>query len=161
MKKIITGITITLVFPVTAFADNLFIETGSGIFKSLNSLSVFMRYQKEAPPLFGYPGHYEALGAYWNNTDHNAGYGLAREIVWNKTEKSQVFSTSLGVMGVTRTNDHLGTLFQFYVRIAYNMVIWDRDFSLGLIHISNGKSVLKWKGHNTGENFVTLSVGIF
>jgi hypothetical protein len=161
MEKIIAGVALILNFSASAFAADLFIETGSGIFKSLDSLTVFVRYQKEAPPLFGYPGHYEAIGAYWNNANHDAGYGLAREIVWSKDRKSHVFSTSFGAMGVTRTTDHLGTLFQFYIRAAYNVVIWDRDFSLGLIHISNGKSVFKWRGHNTGENFVTLSAAIF
>jgi hypothetical protein len=161
MKKIVLSAVIFLIFSASAFADDLFIETGSGIFKSLDSVTIFARYQKDAPLLFGYPGHYEILGAYWNNTSHDAGYGFAREVVWSKERKSHVLSTSFGVMGVTRTTDHLGTLFQFYIRAAYNVIIWDRHFSLGLIHISNGKAVLKWKGHNTGENFVTLSVGLF
>ena len=161
MKKIITGVAIILFLPASAFAGDLFLETGPGVFKSLDSLAVLLRYQKEAPPMFGYPGHYEAVGVYWSNSNHAVGYGLAREIVWNKVKKNDFFSTSLGLMGVTRTTDHLGTLFQFYVRVAYNVAIWDRDVSLGLVHISNGKWVLGWRGHNTGENFITLSVALF
>ncbi len=161
MKKIITSAAIILIFPVSAFAGDLFLETGPGVFKSLDSVAVLLRYQKEASPLFGYPGHYEAVGIYWNNSNRAVGYGLAREILWNKAKKNHVFTTSLGLMGVTRTTDHLGTLFQFYVRAGYNVVLWERDASIGLVHISNGKSVLGWRGHNTGENFVTLSIGLF
>jgi hypothetical protein len=161
MKKIIIGVAIILGFSTSAFADGLFLETGAGVFKSLDSLAVLLRYQIKAPPLFGYPGHYEAVMVYWNGSSSNTGFGLAREIVWSEVKKNHVFSTSFGLMGVTRTTDHLGTYFQFYIRVAYNVVVWDRDVSLGLVHVSNGKSIFGWRGHNDGENFITLSVGLF
>jgi hypothetical protein len=59
------------------------------------------------------------------------------------------------------TTEHLVTHLQFYFRFAYDWKIGSRDFSLGFTHVSNGKLVFGWDGPNTGENFLTLSIGLF
>lgn len=153
-----------LVFMLTVspvLANDLFLEAGPGIFKSTESIGAFLRYQKETSRLFDFPSNYEVIGAYWSNSFHAAGLGIARGIEWRKEEKKRFFSTDFGVMGVSRTTEHLGTRFQFYFRMAYNTTISGREASIGFIHVSNGKLVFGWDGPNSGENFITLAVCLF
>ena len=147
--------------PSHAFANKLSIEGGPGIFKSLYSYAVFLRYQRDTSALFDYPSYYEAVGSYWTNDCHAAAFGIARAVEWRKENKNHYFSTSFGLMGVSRTTEHLGTNFQFYFRAAYNMKLDGREASLGLVHVSNGKAVFGWDGPNSGENFLTLAVDLF
>lgn len=153
-----------LVFMLTGcpvLANDLFVEAGPGLFKSFYSFGYFVRYHRETSRLFDFPSYYEAVGAYWTNTSHATAFALARGIEWRKEEKQHFLSTDFGVMGISRTTEHLGTRFQFYFRMAYNTAISGREASIGFIHVSNGKLVFGWDGPNNGENFITLSVRLF
>jgi hypothetical protein len=159
MKKYILGL-IICVLPFPAFADNLFLEAGVGVLKSRHSEAVFLRYQHDTSRLFHLPSYWEGVLTHWNNSSHAEALGLARGISWDGNENRH-FSAAFGMVGISRTTEHSGTHFQFYFRIGYDIKIRERDYSVGLIHISNGKLIFGWEGPNSGENFVTLSVGLF
>jgi hypothetical protein len=161
MKTFIAGFILLALSASQACADSLFIEAGPGIFKSEDSIAVLMRYQRNTSRLFNRPSYYEAIAAYWSSDSRDKAIGLARGVAWSREQKSRFLSASFGLLGVSRTTDHLGTRFQFYFRFAYNSRIVNRDFSAGLIHISNGKMIFGWDGPNSGENFITFSLGLF
>lgn len=161
MRLTLTFLLAFMLIGSPVLANDLFIEAGPGILKSFHSFGAFLRYQRETSRLFNFPSYYEAVGAYWTNSCHAAGLGFARGIEWRKEEKQRFFSTDFGIMGISRTTEHLGTRFQFYFRMAYNTEISGREASLGFIHVSNGKLVFHWDGPNSGENFITLAVNLF
>ncbi len=157
---IVTAAVILGVFgaPAAACADGVFVEGGPGIIQSMSTDIVLLRYQKEAPPLFGYSGFYEGVYAYWNGRNHAADVALARGLRWSM-QKDGYFSTALGGGYINRETGNLGTHFEFYFRIAAGIRSDRYDISLGYVHISNGKLFMGWRGADNGENFITLAVG--
>lgn len=151
---------IILIAPLPVFADGLFVEAGAGIGKSLHSEAVLLRYRKETSRLFNHDSYHEALAAYWNNSTHAAGAGIARGVIWNR-RKTHDFSTTFGLMGINRKTGNLGTRLQFYFRMAYGISFRGREVSIGYVHLSNGKLLFGWGGPNNGENFLTVSVKLF
>lgn len=90
MKKIISGLVIIVLFTPSVFADNLFLETGPGICKSLDSEIFLLRYQKETSRLFGQPSYYEALAAHWNGKYREDAIGIGRGITFQPGEGKSV-----------------------------------------------------------------------
>jgi hypothetical protein len=160
MKTYILSLTIFLLSASFAPADNLFIEAGAGHCKSLNSQVFALRYDKDTSRIFGKASYYEFFFSHWNSENRNDSLGVARSISFEIGE-DQYFSPTFGIAGVARETRDMGTHFQFYFRIPYDFTIHGRQFSLALIHLSNGKFVFGWDGPNSGENFVTLSIGLF
>lgn len=159
MKTLLSAYVLVLLFSSPVPADDLFVDIGAGVFKSEHSGSLFLRYQKETSQLLRRPSYWEGVAGYWTNSNSASALGIARGIAWNRANRDHFFSTTFGVLAVSRTTQHLGTHFQFYFREAFHMKLGGADVSLGLTHISNGKLVFGWTGPNTGENFVTLAVG--
>ncbi len=141
-----------------ASADGIFVEGGPGFIQSLSTSVVLLRYQKDTSPLFGQSSFYEGAYLYWNGRNHAQDASLARGLRWT-FEKDRYVSTALGAGYLDRETDNLGTRFEFYIRFAVGVRTDQYDFSLGYIHISNGKLFFGWKGPDNGENFVTLSMG--
>ncbi len=144
--------------PAEASADGIFVEGGPGFMQSMSTNIVLLRYQKDTSPLFGKSSFYEGAYAYWNGNNHAQDVSLARGLRWT-FEKDRYFSTALGAGYLDRETGNLGTHFEFYIRFAVGVRTDQYDFSLGYIHISNGKLFLGWKGPDNGENFVTISMG--
>jgi hypothetical protein len=160
MKTIILSFIIFVLSALPAIADNLFVEAGPGFSKSADSTVFLLRYDHNTSRLFKHDSFYEGVLAHWTGSNRAEVIGLARGILWN-TGKDQDLRATFGLLGTSRTTEHLGTRFQFYFRFAYDRKIFRRDVSLALIHISNGKLIFGWDGPNSGENFITLSVGLF
>lgn len=160
MKKAIFCFAILALLTPPVSADNLFLETGPGFFKSLGTQLFVLRYKKDTSTVFGWPSYYEALLAHWNGEDRDNAIAISRAISF-PVGFEQYFSPTLGIAGVRRKTAHLGTAFQFYFRFAYDFKIKGRDVSLAIVHYSNGKMFFGWDGPNSGENFLTLSVGLF
>lgn len=159
MKKCLLGLIILAVYsPV--FADDLFLQAGTGFAKSLDEEVMGLRYQRDTSRLFDHVSFYEAVYLYWTNSCRAQGLGFARSIGW-KVAESGSFSMSAGGMGVSRRTEHMGTSLQFYFRFAYSVKPDGRKISVDVVHMSNGKSFFGWNGHNSGENFLTVSVGLF
>lgn len=160
MKTALACLLILVLFTCPVFADNLFIEGGGGIGKSLDSQIFLLKYQKETSRLFGLPSYYEWLLAYWSGEARDEAIGVSRAISF-EIAKEQYFSPTLGLLAIRSETQHLGTHFQFYFRLAYDLKVKRRDISFAIVHISNGKLIFRWDGPNTGENFLTLSIGLF
>ena len=143
--------------PVQSVADALVVETGDGFARSLNTEALLVRFQHEAP-LFRQEGFYEAVYARWNGDNHAEDFALARGIRW-WTAKDRSCSFAIGAGRISRTTGNLGTPLDFYFRLAYERKLGNYDLSFGVIHISNGKPVFRWRGPDNGENFLTLAIG--
>ncbi len=139
-------------------ADGLFIETGPGFAHSLDTGVVLVRYVKDASPLWGYESFYEGIYARWSGGNHAEDFSIARGVRWRVSENAY-YSAAIGGGHISRVTGNLGTLFDFYFRIAYGRRISCYDISLGVIHISNGKPIFQWPGPDNGENFITIAVG--
>lgn len=142
-----------------ASAGNLFVETGPGIMMSRYSVAALARYQRDTSRLFNRESYYEAVFAYWNGDNHANAIGIARGIKL-APQDDRYYSVTFGGCHINRETGNLGTPFQFYIRLAYNIKSDHYDLSLGYIHISNGKLFFGWNGPNNGENFITLSIGL-
>ncbi len=147
-----------LVLSPDVFADALFLETGQGFHHSVNTQALFVRYQKEAPLLFGQKGFYEGSVGAWNGPNRVETVGIARGLRFAFGE-TDYFSAQAGLHYITRTTDNLGTLFEVALRLAYGRTMGEYDLSLGYIHFSNGKFFFGWDGPNNGENFLTIQLG--
>lgn len=139
-------------------ADGLFVETGAGFARSLNTGVILARYQKDTSPLWGYESFYEGIYARWSGENHAEDFALSRGIRLRVAEDAY-YSATVGVGHISRITGNLGTPFDFYFRIAYGRKTGRYDISLGVIHISNGKPLFGWSGPDNGENFITLAVG--
>ncbi len=139
-------------------AETLAIEGGWGDFKSRGTEVVFLRYWKDAPPLFGYDGFYEFSFASWNGPNRNDAIGVARGLRHTWREK-RYFSASGGLGYVARTTDYLGTHPQFLWRLAFGNKFGVYDLSIAQVHYSNGKKIFGWNGPNRGQDFLTLQLG--
>lgn len=159
MKTLLSSLALVLLLTSPVSADNVFLDAGVGLFKSESSGALFLRYQKETSQLLRRPSYWEGVAGYWTGDNSALTLGIARGINWNLAKRDHYFSTTFGVLGVSRTTEHLGTHFQFYFREAFHIKLRGADVSLGLTHISNGKAVFGWNGPNSGENFVNLAVG--
>ncbi len=160
MKTLLSAFVLVLLFSFSVHADDLFVDAGLGVFKSEHSGSLFLRYQKETSQLLRRPSYWEGIAGYWTDSNSAAAFGVARGIDWNRGgQRDHYFSTTFGVLAVSRTTQHLGTHFQFYFREAYHLKVAGTDLSLGFTHISNGKLVFRWNGPNSGENFITFAMG--
>ncbi len=145
-------------FSADVFADTLSLETGQGFHHSGETQALFVRYQKDAPLLFGQKGFYEGSAGAWNGPNRVETAGIARGLRfdWGGTD---YFSAQFGLNYITRRTENLGTLFQFASRLAIGRSIGEYDVSLGYVHFSNGKYFFGWDGPNYGENFVTVRIG--
>jgi hypothetical protein len=160
MRSRILCLVILIAGATPAHADGLFVEAGSGFYRSRDADAFFLRYQKEASLLFGQQGFYEASYGHWSGQNHNSAIALARGIRLPWAEEKNYVSGEAGLSFVDRTIDNLGTHFQFLFRLALGRRIGALDFSLGYVHYSNGKYFMGWHGPNYGENFVTLQAGV-
>lgn len=154
------SLTIVLLAAPYAPADNLFLEVGTGYCKSLSSHVLMLRYDKETSRIFGKASYYEFFFSHWTGENRNNALGIGRTISFEISE-GQYFSPAFGVAAVGRETENIGTRFQFYFRLPYDFKKYERQWSLALIHLSNGKVIFRWNGPNNGENFITLSVGLF
>jgi Lipid A 3-O-deacylase (PagL) len=170
MRRWIAGLApallvVLLFWPVDAKADGFFVESGPGVFHSRGSVALFLRYQRDAPALFGQAGFYEASYGSWNGANRNEAIALARGIVWPFGEHDYLcFAAGLGRVRTTTKN--LDTPIEILLRGAYGRRVGRFDISLGFTHFSNGKFFFRsihhpWWDHgpNFGENFPTLQVG--
>ena len=171
MRRGITGpapalLFVLLLWPIVANADGLFVETGPGISHSNGSMAMFMRYQREAPALFGRASFYEVSYGSWSGPHRNEALALARGILWPSGEEGYV-SFEAGLGRVRTTTGNLDTPMEILLRAAYGRRIGRLDVSLGFTHFSNGKKLLRniyppWWDHgpNFGEYFPTLQLGV-
>jgi hypothetical protein len=159
MKKIAIAIIICAAVSSPVFADDFFLQAGGGFGKSFGETITGVRYQHDTSRLFSLPSFYEAVYMYWSNSSRSQGLGFARSLVWKHGE-FRSFNASIGLMGISRRTENLGTSLQIYFRFAYDFVLSGRKLSLDLIHISNGKLIFGWQGPNSGENFICVSVGL-
>ncbi len=143
----------------TAHADTISVETGRGFHHSQHTEALFLRYEHEAPALFGYESFYEISAATWNGKNNASAIGVGRgaRLSWGN---KNYFSASIGPSFINRTTENLGTLCQFSLRFALGRQAGGYDLSLGYNHYSNGKGLFEWKGPNWGENFLTVQIGI-
>lgn len=141
-----------------ARAEALAIETGWGDFKSRGTESVFLRYLKDAPPLFGYDSFHDFSLASWNGPNHNDSIGIARGLrhAWRG---GKYLSASGGLGYVAQKTDYLGTHMQFVLRLAFGNRFGNYDLSIAQVHYSNGKKIFGWDGPNRGQDFLTLQLG--
>jgi len=146
-----------LLCPLPAGADMLAVTLGRGNIYSQGSLAVFLSYQKDAPKLFNQEGFYDFTFGYWSGSTYNSAVTVARVVRW-KLSRETYFAGTLGIGVVDHTTDHLGTIGQFVVRLAFGRRLGKYDLSIGETHYSNGKTALglNWDGPNTGEDFLTL-----
>ncbi len=141
-------------------ANDLFVDTGPGTFYSADTFSVFVRYQRDTSKLFNRESYYEAFFANWNGHNYAYAIGIARGIRLFQHD-DRYFSFTFGGCHISRETNNLGTPFQFYIRLSYDVKVYRHDLSLGYVHISNGKFIFGWDGPNNGENFITLGIGFF
>jgi hypothetical protein len=127
---------------------------------------MFMRYQREAPALFGRASFYEGSYGSWSGRHRNEAASLARGIVWPSGEDGYM-SFEAGLARVRTTTGNLDTPIEILLRAAYGRRIGRLDISLGFTHFSNGKKLLRniyppWWNHgpNFGEYFPTLQLGV-
>ncbi len=145
-------------FAPPAHADGLFLEGGAGLLFSKNTEAVFLRYQKDAGPLFHHESFYDFSFASWNGPNHDDAVAITRGLKWNWKERNY-FSFEAGGAYLKRTSDNLGTRLQFAFRFAFGVRAEKFDISIGYNHISNGKFLFGWSGPNNGENFLSLQIG--
>ncbi len=139
-------------------ADGIFVETGPGFDRSLNTGVVLARYVKDTSPLWGYESFYEGIYARWSGRNHAEDFSVSRGLRWRAGEVAY-YSFAMGGGHISRVTGNLGTPFDFYFRFAYGRRTSCYDISLGVIHISNGKPLFGWPGPDNGENFITFAVG--
>jgi hypothetical protein len=159
MKLLIVLLVSVLCIPLAAKADGLLLESGLGFYESSNSEVLFLRYQMDSPPLFGFDSYYDfALGT-WNGANHNDAIIITKGIRFGLTEKTH-FDFEAGGAYLERTTNNLGTRLQFAFRFALGVKLEKLDIALGYNHFSNGKGIFQWTStSNLGENFVTLHLG--
>ena len=118
---------------------------------------MFFSYQKDAPVLFKQQGSYEFTIANWTGPNDNTALTAGRALRWNLSSENY-FSGTFGIGVVNRTTDHLGTIGEFVIRLAFGHKFGKYDLSIGHTHYSNGKTALglDWEGPNVGEDFLTL-----
>lgn len=171
MRRRIAGLAPALFFalllrPEAATAGGFFLESGPGIIHSRGSVAVFLRYQRDAPALFGQAGFYEASYGWWSGANRNEALALARGLLWPAGEHSYLsFEAGLGLVRAKTKN--LDTPLEILLRGAYGLRAGRFDISLGFTHFSNGKKVFRsihpswWdRGPNFGEYFPTIQVGV-
>ncbi|HEX9112725.1 MAG TPA: acyloxyacyl hydrolase [Nitrospirota bacterium] len=171
MRRRIAGLALALFFvlllrPEAAAADGFFVESGPGVMHSRGSVALFLRYQRDAPALFGQAGFYEVSYGSWSGKNRNEAIALARGIELPSGEHGYLsFTAGLGVVRTTTRN--LDTPVEFLLRGAYGRRVGRYDISLGFTHFSNGKFFFRrihppwWdRGPNFGENFPTLQLGV-
>jgi hypothetical protein len=171
MRSRIAGLVLALLYalllwPVAADADGFFVESGPGVSHSRGSFALFMRYQRNAPALFGHESFYEVSYGSWNGPNRNEAAALARGIGWQSGDDGYVsFEAGLGL--VRKTTGNLDTPVEILLRAAYGRRVGRLDISLGFTHFSNGKKLLRniyppwWeRGPNFGEYFPTLQLGV-
>ena len=139
-------------------AAGLFVEGGEGFYFSHNTEVLIARYQVEASALFNEESFYELSYAAWTGRNQNLAVNLARGIRWERTEDDSV-SLTAGFSRIDGTTANLGQPYEFYGRLAYEKQLGGVLFSIGWIHYSDAKFLFHWPGPNTGENFLTLSLG--
>jgi hypothetical protein len=152
-------IILLLISAAPVLADGLFVEAGPGFYYSGDTTVMLVRYQKSASALFGHDSFYEATYASWNGPNHADAFSLARGLQW-EFEDNVYVSADMGLGHISRTTGNLGTPFVLAFRFASGKRVGSADFSLGLIHYSNGKFVFGWTGPNNSENFLTCSFGM-
>jgi len=145
--------------PAVARGDGLFAEGGEGFLFSSNTEALFVRYMKDARPLFGRESFYDFSVASWNGPNHDDAVAITRGLRWDWKEKNY-FSFEAGGAYLERTTDNLGTRLQFAFRFAFGLKAEEYDISIGYNHFSNGKEIFHWSGPNNGENFLTLQIGL-
>lgn len=156
---------VLLFWPDDVKADGFFVESGPGVFHSRGSVALFLRYQRDAPALFGQAGFYEVSYGSWSGKNRNEAIALGRGIELPSGEHGYLsFTAGLGI--VRRTTRNLDTPVEILLRGAYGRRVGRFDISLGFTHFSNGKFFFhrihpSWwnRGPNFGENFPTLQVG--
>jgi hypothetical protein len=149
-----------LFLPAAAAAAGLFVEGGEGFYRSHNTEAVLLRYQIKASKLFDRESFYEASYAYWNGSNHDTAFSIARGIRWWERTGHEALSLTAGLGHIDRTTSNLGQPFEFYGRLAYDKPLGMALLSVGLIHYSDAKFLFRWPGPNNGENFLTLSLGM-
>ncbi|HEX9021401.1 MAG TPA: acyloxyacyl hydrolase [Nitrospirota bacterium] len=160
MKTVALFLFLLFLSSATADAAGLFIEGGEGFYFSHDTEAVIVRFQLDAPKLFGLEGFYEATYASWNGHEHDEAIALARGVRWVSAMKSAV-SLTAGLSYISRTTSHLGQPFEFYGRLAFDEEIGRAFVSIGWLHYSDAKFLFQWSGPNDGENFLTLTLGVY
>lgn len=157
--KAYLGFTV-LVFLVsleTAVADQLAAEAGYGFGSSYRAEGLFLRYRKDAPPLWDRKSFYDVALAHWNGKNWNNAISVARGLQWDLRENSYV-GASLGLAYADHVTGNFGTRAQFVLRVAAGRSFGDHDLSVGVIHYSNGHILVGWDGPNSGENYLTVQL---
>lgn len=156
---------VLLLCPSAAKADGFFAEAGPGVSRSRGSFATFMRYQRDAPALFGLAGFYELSYGAWSGQNRNEAAALGRGIVWPSGERGYV-SFEAGLARVRRATGNLDTPVEILLRASYGLRAGRFDISLGFTHFSNGKKLLQaihqswWeRGPNFGEYFPMVQMG--
>jgi hypothetical protein len=148
-----------LCLPQTAYADGVLLESGLGFYESNNSEVVFLRYQLDSAPLFGFNSYYDLALGTWNGRNHNDAIVITKGMRWGINEKMH-FDFEAGGAYLERTTNNLGTRLQFAFRFALGVQAGKFDIALGYNHFSNGKGIFQWTStSNLGENFITLHLG--
>jgi hypothetical protein len=165
-KRTAALIVALLIMPTAARADGFFMEAGPGVARSSGSIAEFVRYQHDAPDLFGQESFYDVSFGTWNGPSGNEAIAVARGIGWRfKAIGYLTFEAGLG--RIRTTTDNLDTLFELLLRASCGYRTERFGLSLGFVHYSNGKILLRnihppwWEhGPNFGEYFPTLELGV-
>lgn len=152
--------------PAEAIADGVSAEWGPGVAHSRCTFAVFLRYERDAPALFGQAGFYEASYGSWSGPNRNEAAALARGLLWPAGKRGYLsFAAGLGL--VRRKTENLDTPLEILLRAAYGLRAGRFDISLGFTHFSNGKKLFRgihpaWWDHgpNYGEYFPSIRVGV-
>ena len=152
-------IPILLLATTSAHADGVFLEGGQGLFQSTDSQAMFLSYQKDSPPIFGFNSFYKVALGSWNGQNRNDAIIFAKGIWLNLSRKSYLCFEPGGAY-ITKTTHNLGTHLQFSGRLALGMRTEKIDLSIGYRHFSNGAGIFHWTDtSNFSDNFITLQIG--
>jgi hypothetical protein len=159
MKLLLALLFSILCLPSLVRADELLLESGLGFYKSNNSEIVFLRYQMDSAPLFGFDSYYDFAFGTWNGQNHNDAMIITKGIRQGLSEQLY-FDFEAGGAYLDRTTNNLGTRLQFAFRFALGLKMGKFDIALGYNHFSNGKGIFQWTStSNLSENFITLNIG--
>jgi hypothetical protein len=147
-----------LSLPCPAAADTVSLGAGPGFWFSHSSTAIFLRYEREAAPLFGQDGFWAATAVAWDGPNRAEAIGISRGLRWPFGDAWHA-DAEFGLNWISHTTDNLGTPVQALLRAAVGKRFDSLDVSLSVLHYSNARWLFGWDGPNNGENFVVLGLG--
>jgi hypothetical protein len=141
-----------------AAADEAILAVGPGVHVSDSSTAYFLQYYRDAKRLWGFDSFFELSLGHWPGDAAATIAAASGGLRWNFENRSYA-RVSLGAGYLNHTTERLGTHGQFMEQIVIGREFGAYDLGAGMIHISNGDSILHTGEPNGGENFFTVRLG--